>query len=112
MKRPSAAKGDELRTVAPDFVELTDRVLYGEVWERDGLAARDRSLLTIATLIASGRTQQLENHIGLGLRNGITMKEMEEVMIHLAFYAGWPSAVQATRIFHDLVAAQKAAAGE
>jgi 4-carboxymuconolactone decarboxylase len=111
MKRPSAAQGDELRSVAPDFVEITDRVLYGEVWEREGLAPRDRSLLTIATLIASGRHAQLPNHVRFGLENGITMKEMEEVMIHLAFYAGWPSAVQAVRIFHDVVKAREAAEG-
>ncbi|MBT2187320.1 carboxymuconolactone decarboxylase family protein [Sphingobium nicotianae] len=109
MRRPSAAKGDELKAVAPDFVELTDRVLYSEVWERPGLAPRDRSMLTIAALMASGRLGQLENHIRFGLENGITMKEMEEIMIHLAFYAGWPSAVAATRTFHDVVKAREAA---
>jgi 4-carboxymuconolactone decarboxylase len=108
MRRPSAAKGDELKAVAPDFVEITDRVLYGEVWEREGLAPRDRSMLTIAALISSGRHAQLENHVRFGLENGITMKEMEEIMIHLAFYVGWPSAVAATRIFHDVAKAREA----
>jgi 4-carboxymuconolactone decarboxylase len=112
MRRPSAAKGDELKAVAPDFVEITDRVLYGEVWEREGLAPRDRSMLTIAALISSGRHAQLENHVRFGLENGITMKEMEEIMIHLAFYVGWPSAVAATRIFHDVAKAREAAAGQ
>lgn len=103
MKRPSQAKGDELKSVVPAFVEMTDRVLYGEVWEREGLAKRDRSLLTIAALATANRFQQLEAHIGLALDNGVTPEEMDEAILHLAFYASWPASVTAARIFHDVM---------
>lgn len=103
MKRPSAAKGSELASVAPGLVEVTDRILYGEVWEREGLSKRDRSLLTVAALMTANRHQQLEAHIGLALDNGVTQEELGEAMLHLAFYASWPAAVTASRILLDVV---------
>lgn len=103
MKRPSGAKGDELSTLVPAFVEMTDRVLYGEVWEREGLSKRDRSLLTVASLMTANRHQQLEAHIGLALDNGVTKEEMGEALLHLAFYASWPASVSASRTFVDVV---------
>lgn len=103
MKRPSGAKGDELSTLVPAFVEMTDRVLYGEVWERQGLSKRDRSLLTVASLMTANRHQQLEAHIGLALDNGVTKEEMGEALLHLAFYASWPASVSASRTFVDVV---------
>ncbi len=103
MKRPSGAKGDELSTLVPAFVEMTDRVLYGEVWEREGLSKRDRSLLTVASLMTANRHQQLEAHIGLALDNGVTKEEMGEALLHLAFYASWPASVSASRTFVEVV---------
>ncbi len=103
MKRPSAAKGSELASVAPGLVEITDRVLYGEVWEREGLSKRDRSLLTIASLMTANRHQQLEAHLGLALDNGVTQEELGEAMLHLAFYSSWPAAVTASRLLLDVV---------
>jgi 4-carboxymuconolactone decarboxylase len=103
MQRPSAAKGSELSEVAPGFVEVTDRILYGEVWERGGLSKRDRSLLTVASLMTANRHQQLEAHLGLALDNGVTKEELGEALLHLAFYASWPAAVTASRTLLDVV---------
>lgn len=103
MKRPSAARGDELASVAPGFVEMTDRVLYGEVWEREGLSKRDRSLLTVAALMTANRHQQLEAHLGLALKNGVTKEELGEALLHLAFYSSWPASVTASRMLLDVV---------
>lgn len=108
MKRPSAAKGSELASVAPGLVEMTDRVLYGEVWEREGLSKRDRSLLTIASLMTANRHQQLEAHLGLALDNGVTQEELGEAMLHLAFYSSWPAAVTASRLLLDVVQKREA----
>ena len=113
MKRPSSTKGDELSSVAPALVELTDRVLYSEVWERPQLSKRDRSLITITSLLTMYRPNQLPAHIALGLDNGLTVEEIGEAIAHLAFYASWPSAITAARILHDVVADRTAkAAGE
>ncbi|WP_109807261.1 carboxymuconolactone decarboxylase family protein [Sphingosinithalassobacter portus] len=103
MKRPSAAKGDELKDVVPAFVELTDRILYGEVWEREELSKRDRSLLTVAALMTANRHQQLEAHLGLALKNGVTKEELGEALLHLAFYSSWPASVTASRMLLDVV---------
>ncbi|PKP94034.1 MAG: carboxymuconolactone decarboxylase family protein [Alphaproteobacteria bacterium HGW-Alphaproteobacteria-16] len=103
MKRPSAAKGDELASVVPALVEMTDRVLYNEVWEREGLSKRDRSLLTVAALMTANRHQQLEAHLGLALKNGVTKEELGEAMLHLAFYASWPASITASRMLLDVV---------
>ncbi len=103
MERPSAAKGSELASVAPGFVEITDRVLYGEVWEREGLSKRDRSLLTVAALMTANRHQQLEAHLGLALDNGLTVEELGEAMLHLAFYSSWPASVTASRMLLEVV---------
>jgi 4-carboxymuconolactone decarboxylase len=103
VERPSAAKGSELASVVPAFVEMTDRILYGEVWEREGLSKRDRSLLTVAALMTANRHQQLEAHLGLALDNGVTQEELGEALLHLAFYASWPASVTASRLLLDVV---------
>jgi 4-carboxymuconolactone decarboxylase len=77
---------------APKLVSLTDDVLFGDVWERTALSKRDRSLITVAVLIAGGNTEQLPNHL---LR---AKDELKEVIIHLAFYAGWPRAMSAIQV--------------
>jgi len=84
--------------IAPALGEYTDKVLFGDVWERPGLSKRDRSLITVATLVALYRTNELPFHLKRALRNGVTKDELIEVITHLAFYAGWPSANTAVAI--------------
>jgi 4-carboxymuconolactone decarboxylase len=84
--------------VAPALAEYTDDVLFGDVWERPGLSKRDRSLITVATLIALYRTNELPFHLKRALENGVTKDELVELMTHLAFYAGWPTASTAVAI--------------
>jgi 4-carboxymuconolactone decarboxylase len=81
--------------VAPKLAELTDEVLFGDVWARPGLSPRDRSLVTVAALTALGRTDQLRSHLSLALENGVTRDELAELATHLAFYAGWPAGMSA-----------------
>ncbi|MFT4172036.1 MAG: carboxymuconolactone decarboxylase family protein [Rhodocyclaceae bacterium] len=82
-------------TLAPGLGRFTDEVLFGEVWARAPLAARDRSMLTVATLVATGKTEQLAAHVGLALDNGVAPGEIGEIVTHLAFYSGWPNAMSA-----------------
>jgi 4-carboxymuconolactone decarboxylase len=107
MKRPSGKKGDELAAVVPGLCEYTDRILYDEIWERPGLSKRDRSLITVAALIAMYRPEQLTAHLSLALENGLSQEEIGEAITHLAFYASWPSAITASRKFLDLVQARE-----
>jgi 4-carboxymuconolactone decarboxylase len=83
---------------APKLVELTDEVLFGDVWERAELSKRDRSLVTVAALVAGGNTEQLPNHLLRAKANGLTETELKEAIIHLAFYAGWPRAMSAIQV--------------
>jgi 4-carboxymuconolactone decarboxylase len=89
--------------IAPKFAELTDEVLYADIWERQGLSKRDRSLITVSALIAMNRPDQLRSHIGLARQNGLTTEELAEAITHLAFYAGWPSSVTAATIAKDVL---------
>ena len=91
-----------LGEVSPKLAELTADVLFGDVWERPGLSKRDRSLITVATLIALYRTDQLRGHIGRALDNGVTKDEIGEVINHMAFYAGWPTASNAVRVAKEV----------
>ena len=98
---PSAAQklmGD----VDPKLAELTDNVLFGDVWERPGLSKRDRSLITVAALIAMNRPEQLRSHLRLARRNGVTQEEIVEVITQMAFYAGWPNAVNAVAVAREV----------
>jgi 4-carboxymuconolactone decarboxylase len=81
--------------IAPKLVELTDGVLFGDIWERSELSKRDRSLITVAALVSLYRTEQLPFHLRRALENGVTQQELVELITHLAFYAGWPSAMSA-----------------
>ena len=83
---------------APKLVSLTDDVLFGDVWARQELSPRDRSLATIAGLLAAGNIDQLNWHIPYGIQNGLTETEIREAITHLAFYAGWPKAVSAMNV--------------
>jgi 4-carboxymuconolactone decarboxylase len=94
-----------LAEMAPKLSELTEEVLYGDVWERPGLSKRDRSLITVAALMAMYRLEQLPLHVRRALRNGVTRDELLELITHLAFYSGWPTSVSAVgiakRIFEE-----------
>jgi len=79
----------------PKLVSLSQEVLFGDVWERPGLSKRDRSLATVAALIAMPRPVQLVGHLERALDNGVTPQELSEMVTHLAFYAGWPCGVTA-----------------
>jgi 4-carboxymuconolactone decarboxylase len=83
---------------APKLVSLTDDVLFGDVWQRPGLSPRDRSLITVATLVALYRTNELPFHLKKALENGVSRDELIEVITHLAFYSGWPTASSAVTI--------------
>ncbi len=83
---------------APKLVTLTDDVLFGDVWEREELSKRDRSLVTVAALVAGGNTEQLRNHLLRARDNGVSETELKEAIIHLAFYAGWPRAMSAIQV--------------
>src|ERR1700681_936013 len=101
--QPSAAR-DQVRNIVPGLIDLSERVLFGEVWERPGLSKRDRSLIVVATLIALGRERQLVGHLQRALDNGVTKNEISEIITHLAFYAGWPAAMTAAQIAKDVFA--------
>ena len=89
---------DALRATAPKLIELTEKVVYGDIWERSELSKRDRSLITVAALVAMNRERQLTGHLGRALDNGVTQDELIEVITHMAFYAGWPTAMTAAAI--------------
>jgi 4-carboxymuconolactone decarboxylase len=94
-KTPASRAKTELGEFAPKLVELTDKVLFGDVWERPQLSKRDRSLITCAALVATGKTEQMSFHFPRAIVNGVTQDELVELITHLAFYAGWPSAMSA-----------------
>lgn len=109
MSTPQSAMSarSEVRAVAPKLIELSEKVLYGDVWERPGLSKRDRSLITVAALTAMGRSDQLPGHLERALGNGVTREELGELITHLAFYAGWPAAMTAGRIARQVVEERK-----
>jgi len=84
--------------IAPKLADITDDVLFGDVWERPGLAKRDRSLITVSALMAMNRLEQLPFHLGFALDNGVTREELVEAITQLAFYSGWPTAMSALAI--------------
>jgi 4-carboxymuconolactone decarboxylase len=92
---------------APKLAELGREVLFGDVWERPELGKRDRSLITVAALVAAYRPQQMPFHMQRALENGVTEQELKELVTHLAFYAGWPSAVTAAEILGEVLQAQE-----
>lgn len=82
----------------PKFGQLRDDVLFGDVWEQTDLSKRDRSLVTISVLASHYRTQELKGHIQRALDNGVTKEEIKGMIVHIAFYSGWPTAVNAGRV--------------
>jgi 4-carboxymuconolactone decarboxylase len=87
---------------APKLAELSDLVLFGDVWERPELSKRDRSLITVAALVALNRPEQLRFHLGRAVENGVKQQELIETITHLAFYAGWPNAMTAINVAKEL----------
>lgn len=104
-KQPSVLR-QSIGDFAPKIVDLTDDVLFGDIWERPELPRRDRSLITIAALLTGGSFTQLEAHIRIGRTNGLTETEIIEVFTHLAFYAGWPKALSAIDVARRVFAEQ------
>ena len=97
---------DSLTRIAPKLAELTSRVLFEDVWERKALSKRDRSLITCAVLTSLFRPEQLRFHVRLALANGVKKEELAELITHVAFYAGWPSAVSAAQIADEVLGNQ------
>jgi 4-carboxymuconolactone decarboxylase len=100
-KEPTAARGS-FGDIAPALAEISDKVLFGDVLERPGLSKRDRSPVTITSLISLYRTNELPFHLKRALDNGITRDEIIETITHLAFYAGWAPAMTALQIARRL----------
>jgi 4-carboxymuconolactone decarboxylase len=103
MSKEASAAQKMIGDFAPKLADLTDDVLFGDVWERPELSKRDRSLATVAALVAMNRPDQLRFHLTHAVRNGITKEELIEVITHLAFYAGWPSAMSAIMIAKEVL---------
>ncbi len=95
--KPAVSRGP-FADIAPALARYTDDVLFGDVWKRSELSPRDRSLVTVACLVALYRTNEMPFHIKRALENGVTREELIETITHLAFYAGWPTAATAIPI--------------
>lgn len=106
---PDAARpsGERQQRIAPGLAALTDDVLYGDVWRRPELSPRDRSLVTISVLIATGKPAQLSGHLGRALDNGVQPAEASGLLAHLAIYCGWPNAVSALEVYDQVYTARK-----
>ena len=87
-----------VKDIVPKLAELTEKVVFGDIWARPGLSKRDRSLATVAALVALHRPDQLKGHIWRALDNGVTREELSELFTHLAIYAGWPSGISAAQV--------------
>ena len=92
---------DAFGDIAPKLAEITDKVLFGDVWTDDTLSPRDRSLVTITTLVALYRHNELGFHLRKGIENGLTKDEIIAAITHTAFYAGWPTAMTAVNVARD-----------
>jgi 4-carboxymuconolactone decarboxylase len=102
MNRDPKAAEKMMGDFAPKLAEFTDEVLFADLWERPQLSKRDRSLITCAALVATGKTDQLGFHIPYAIENGVTEEELIELITHLAFYAGWPNAMSALTCAREL----------
>lgn len=90
-----------LRSQAPKLAQITEQVLFGDIWQRPQLSPRERSLTTVASLVVLGRLEQLPFHLQLARDNGLTREELVELITHLAFYGGWPTAASALHCLEE-----------
>src|SRR5476651_299836 len=102
-KTPVPNARDRVRSFAPKLFDLTEKVVYADVWERPGLSKRDRSLITVAALVAMNRSEQLRGHVARAIDNGVTKDEIVEVITHMAFYSGWPTAMTAAGVAKEVL---------
>ena len=93
-----------LAELAPKFIEISTDVLFNDVWERPGLSKRERSLITVASLVSLYRQNELPFHLRKALENGLSKEEIVEAITHLAFYSGWPTAATALGIAKSVFA--------
>jgi 4-carboxymuconolactone decarboxylase len=107
----AAILAERVGATVPALARYTTSVLFGDVWRRTNLAPRDRSLVTISALIAAGQVDQLASHTNRGMDNGLSETEIAEVITHLAFYAGWPSAMSAVRVAKSVFESRKPTQG-
>jgi len=98
----SATVSEQFGAVSPGLVQYTTDLLFNDLWLRPGLAPRDRSLVTVSALIASGQVAQIPFHLNRAMDNGLTQPEASEVITHLAFYVGWPNAFSALPVAKDV----------
>jgi 4-carboxymuconolactone decarboxylase len=98
MSQPSSPAQRAFGDIAPALADYTEHVLFGDVWKRSGLSPRDRSVVTVSSLVAMYRLNELPFHLKYALDNGVTRDELVELITHLAFYAGWPAASTALGI--------------
>ncbi len=103
---------DQFGDVAPGLVGYTTDYLFRDLWLRPDLAPRDRSLVTVAALVASGQVAQVTFHLNRAMDNGLTQEQAAEVVTHLAFYAGWPSAMSALPVFKDVFSKRQNGRGD
>lgn len=99
---PSTESRDRVRDTVPKMIEVTEKVLFGDIWERPELSKRDRSLIVCAVLTATHRPEQLKGHLQRALANGVTKLEISEMITHVAFYAGWPASMTAANIAREV----------
>jgi 4-carboxymuconolactone decarboxylase len=105
MTEPQQTPGQRIiGDFSPKLAELTDDVVFGDIWERPELSKRDRSLITVSALVSGGNVEQLTGHLNRALDNGVTKAELSELITHLAFYAGWPKAMSAVGIARKVFA--------
>ncbi len=102
----SQAARQLLEEIAPKLGQLTDEVLFGDVWARSQLSKRDRSLITCTAIVAFGHVEQMKTHFPRAIANGVTKEELVEMITHMAFYSGWPSAVTAALQAREIFAEQ------
>lgn len=100
---------DDVRRVAPALEAYTQDLLLGDVWKRPGLSLRDRSIVTLAALIARNQTIEMARHLNLALDHGVKPREISEIITHLAFYSGWANAMSAVAVAKDVFAERKIA---
>jgi 4-carboxymuconolactone decarboxylase len=97
----------QLGEIAPKLAQMTDEVLFGDIWERPELSKRDRSLITCTALVALGKTEQMTTHFPRALANGLTKEELIEMITQMAFYSGWPSAISAAMKAREIFTEQQ-----